>query len=216
MVSCAAGCHGSGAFDQVGAQVLHLEPRYLVDKVAAAFPGVQLVHHIGVVGDVYIGFVAAVKNPPVVAADLAARGHLNDQQCVTIHCTGFRLQVKGRIDFLPVVDGSYEVFFHAVHRIRGNALNYFDKGVFLLAFLLGGLALVHGVRKDWGDGARLPVMLAFLLCGYYGAHLFIEVQARYRYFLMPVLFLLAGAGAQLVFAWWQGRKNSGAKTAETS
>lgn len=55
-------------------------------------------------------------------------------------------------------------------------------------------------------------MLAFLLCGYYGAHLFIEVQARYRYFLMPVLFLLAGAGAQLVLAWWQGRKNSGAKT----
>ena len=96
-----------------------------------------------------------------------------------------------------------------------NALNYFDKGVFLLAFLLGGLALVHGVRKGWGDGARLPVMLAFLLCGYYGAHLFIEVQARYRYFLMPVLFLLAGAGAQLVLAWWQGRKNSGAKTPET-
>ena len=77
------------------------------------------------------------------------------------------------------------------------------------------MALVHGVRKGWGDGARLPVMLAFLLCGYYGAHLFIEVQARYRYVLMPVLFLLAGAGAQLVFAWWQGRKNSGAKTAET-
>ena len=123
MVSCAAGCHGSGAFNQVGAQVLHLEPRYLVDKVATAFPGVQLVHHIGVVGDVYIGFVAAVKNPPVVAADLAARGHLNEQQCVTIHCTGFRLQVKGRIDFLPVVDGSHEVFFYAVHRIRGNAQN---------------------------------------------------------------------------------------------
>src|SRR5699024_4230968 len=96
-----------------------------------------------------------------------------------------------------------------------NALNYFDKGVFLLAFLLGGLALVHGVRKGWGDGARLPVMLAFLLCGYYGAHLCIEAQARYRYFLMPVLFRLAGAGAQLVLAWWQGRKNSGAKTPET-
>ena len=27
--------------------------------------------------------------------------------------------------------------------------------------------------------------------------------------------LLAGAGAQLVLAWWQGRKNSGAKTPET-
>ena len=62
---------------------------------------------------------------------------------------------------------------------------------------------------------RLYNVLAFLLCGYYGAHLFIEVQARYRYFLMPVLFLLAGAGAQLVLAWWQGRKNSGAKTPET-
>ena len=48
-------------------------------------------------------------------------------------------------------------------------------------------------------------MLGFLFCGYYGVHLFIEVQARYRYFLMPVVFLLAGAGAELLLRWWRER-----------
>lgn len=78
MVGRAAGCHGSGALDQVEAQIIHLETDHFVDKVAATFPCVQLVHQVGIVGDVYIGFVAAVKNPPVMAADLAAGWYLND------------------------------------------------------------------------------------------------------------------------------------------
>ena len=56
---------------------------------------------------------------------------------------------------------------------------------------------------------RLPVMLSFLLCGYYAVHLLIEVQSRYRYFLMPVVFLLAGAGAQQLLRCWQGRSSRG-------
>ena len=52
-------------------------------------------------------------------------------------------------------------------------------------------------------------MLCFLLCGYYGAHLFIEVQPRYRYFLMPVVFLLAGVGAQALWGWWKARGKLG-------
>ena len=68
--------------------------------------------------------MAAVKNPPVVAADLAARGHMNDQQDAPLHSAGFRLQIQGRIDFLPIVDGSHEVLFHAVNRIRRNAQNF--------------------------------------------------------------------------------------------
>ena len=55
-----------------------------------------------------------------------------------------------------------------------NALNYLDRGIFLLAFLLAGGASALWLWKGAGEGARLPVMLCFLLCGYYGAHLFID------------------------------------------
>ena len=58
-----------------------------------------------------------------MAADLAAGRHLNDQQRAAVYGAGFRLQVQRRIDFLPVVDGSHEVFFHTVNRIRGNTQN---------------------------------------------------------------------------------------------
>ena len=101
MVGSAAGRHGSGAFYQVGAQVLHLEARHFVDKVAAAFPGVQLVHQVGVVGYINICFVTAVKNAPVMAADLAAGRHLNDQQRAAVYGAGFRLQVQGWIEATP-------------------------------------------------------------------------------------------------------------------
>ena len=124
MISRAAGSHGSGALDQIRAQILHLKARYLVDKVASAFPNIQLVHHIGVVGDVYIGFVTAVKNPPVMAADLAARRHLNDQQRAAIYCADFRPQVQRRIDLLAIIDGRHEVLFQAVRRIRIHAQNH--------------------------------------------------------------------------------------------
>ena len=90
-----------------------------------------------------------------------------------------------------------------------NALNYLDRGIFLLAFLLAGGASALWLRKGAGVGMRLPVMLCFLLCGYYGVHLLIEVQPRYRYFLMPVVFLLAGAGAQALWDWWKSRREAG-------
>lgn len=86
-----------------------------------------------------------------------------------------------------------------------SLLNYFDRGMFVLAFGLAAGAMAYWFGKGAGEGIRLPVMLGILFCGYYGVHLFIEVQARYRYFLMPVVFLLAGAGAELLLRWWRER-----------
>jgi len=68
-----------------------------------------------------------------------------------------------------------------------------DKGVYMTAFALalaGVLSMLRRGTKD-GNGALL---LAFLLCGYYAVHLIVEVQSRYRYFLLPCVFLLAGYG----------------------
>ncbi len=103
------------------------------------------------------------------------------------------------------LDGSAQVLGGLTLSQCLNLLNYFDRGMFVLVFALAGCALVYWFWKGAGEGVRLPVMLGFLLCGYYGVHLLIEVQARYRYFLMPVVFLIAGAGAQWLYHQWKSR-----------
>lgn len=98
------------------------------------------------------------------------------------------------------LDGSAQVLGGLTLSQCLNALNYFDRGVFFLAFFLAAAALLLWLRRGAGEGLRLPVMLSFLLCGYYAVHLLIEVQSRYRYFLMPAVFLLAGAARSSCFA----------------
>ena len=120
MILPAAVRHASCSLEQIVAQVIQLKAGYLVDEIAAAFPGVQLVHHIGVVCDIYICFVAAIKNAPAVAADLACGRYLYDQQRTAVYTSYLWLQVQGRIDFLPVIDGRHEIPCHVVHSLRYN------------------------------------------------------------------------------------------------
>lgn len=72
-------------------------------------------------------------------------------------------------------------------------LSRFDKGVYLLTYTLALLGLIHLLRSGPLEQKGL-LLLVILLCGYYGVHLILEVQSRYRYFLMPAVFLLAGQG----------------------
>lgn len=68
-----------------------------------------------------------------------------------------------------------------------------DKGVYLTAFSLALVGILSAlVRKQWQTGT--PLLLAILFCGYYAVHLIVEVQSRYRYFIMPAIFLLAAWG----------------------
>lgn len=76
-------------------------------------------------------------------------------------------------------------------------LGSLDKGVYLLAFILALLGMIQRIRIKESCGKSLLLILLF--CGYYAVHLIVEVQSRYRYFLMPCVFLLAGiAVAQLL------------------
>lgn len=85
-----------------------------------------------------------------------------------------------------------------------QGLKYADRGVFLLAAALSLPALWNGVRQR-GE-RKVTLLLSFLLCGYFAVHLIIEVQSRYRYFLMPCMFLLAGAGLDLLVSKIRRRK----------
>jgi hypothetical protein len=86
----------------------------------------------------------------------------------------------------PAVTFPFSIPWGTLQRL----LAYCDKGVYLLSFALALAGLfLHLFKKDRGG---IPLVLVLLLCGYYAVHLIVEVQSRYRYFLMPCVFLLAG------------------------
>jgi len=62
--------------------------------------------------------------------------------------------------------------------------------VYLLSFALALMGILS--RLFSRERCGRPLLLALLFCGYYAVHLIVEVQSRYRYFLMPCVFLLAG------------------------
>lgn len=87
-----------------------------------------------------------------------------------------------------------------------KVVKYAERGVFLCASVLTLPGIFGYLRKK--ESGRIPLLLLFVFCGYFAVHLLIEVQARYRYFLMPCLFLLAGAGLQQLAARREQRKNA--------
>ena len=81
----------------------------------------------------------------------------------------------------------------AVPGVSWNSLQlllaHTEKGIYLLAFALALVGLLRRLKRRERSGADLVPVL--LLCGYYAVHLAVEVQVRYRYFLMPCVFILA-------------------------
>jgi len=86
----------------------------------------------------------------------------------------------------PSIAPSVPLNWNSMQLLLGSV----DKGIYLLAFGLALIGLISRLRKSEQCGRSLPLVL--LLCGYYAVHLIVEVQSRYRYFLMPCVFLLAG------------------------
>lgn len=68
-------------------------------------------------------------------------------------------------------------------------LTDFASGLYCMIFALAAVALFQNVRKSVVPEALLLVSLVFLL--YFGAHLLIEVQIRYRDFGVLCIFLIA-------------------------
>ncbi len=83
-----------------------------------------------------------------------------------------------------------------------------EKALYLLVWLsmpLTALLLFRGREEDWAGGAAFFCLIA--VCAAFCAYLLIEVQPRYRYFIMPFLFLLSGLPALRLQA--LGRKTGG-------
>lgn len=83
-----------------------------------------------------------------------------------------------------------------------------EKALYLLAWSSMPLAawiLFLGKEEDWAGGGAFFCLIA--VCAAFCAYLLIEVQPRYRYFIMPFLFLLSGLPAWRLQA--LGRKSEG-------
>ncbi|MBE6973591.1 MAG: glycosyltransferase family 39 protein [Ruminococcaceae bacterium] len=87
---------------------------------------------------------------------------------------------------VPAITFPITLSWNSIQLLLGSL----DKGIYLLAFALALVGLLLRLRRPEQCGRSL--LLVLLLCGYYAVHLIVEVQSRYRYFLMPCVFLLAG------------------------
>ncbi|MBE3563905.1 MAG: hypothetical protein IMX05_09375 [Hydrogenibacillus schlegelii] len=86
---------------------------------------------------------------------------------------------------------------HGVHRPALEAVwKAVERAAFLFVTASAFVGLVLGMRRQDGRGP-LPdgrMLLLWIVLGYAAAHLVIEIQVRYRYFALPTLSILAGAG----------------------
>lgn len=74
-----------------------------------------------------------------------------------------------------------------------------EKGIYLAVFVLAALGAVLLLLKKRTEETVFPLTaLAFL--GYYVIHVFIEIQQRYRYDIMPVLFIGAAFSLEMLMS----------------
>lgn len=98
--------------------------------------------------------------------------------------------------------GHLEPDGEAILGVNWNSLQlllaHIEKGIYLLAVALAFAGILYRLTRREQSGEYLVPVL--LVCGYYAVHLIVEVQVRYRYFLMPCIFILA---AMALTDWWK-------------
>ena len=71
-----------------------------------------------------------------------------------------------------------------------------DKGIYLLIFILTFFSVLLAIRKK--ERSRVFLLLSVLFIGNYLSYLLIEIQTRYRYSIMPFLFITAAYAVEAV------------------
>lgn len=77
-------------------------------------------------------------------------------------------------------------------------LTVWEKGVYILVWLLSAVSCFSGAFGKKAQSAPGKTLCAAMLCLAFGAYLLIEVQTRYRYFIMPLVFCLAAGAFDLL------------------
>ena len=96
---------------------------------------------------------------------------------------------------------------------RDGRYQYTDQPMLMMAYLFAAIGVF---RKKGMTSGHIFNLILILLLGWIGAHLLIEVQPRYRYFIMPVIFIFVASGAYYVRDGVQGFWKKLLKKTETS
>lgn len=81
-----------------------------------------------------------------------------------------------------------------------------EKIYYILVFMLMTAGLLEAIfRKK--PGTFFTFLSVLLLC-YFGAHVLIEIQVRYRYFAVILVFILAAKGSERLFGRYTGKRRS--------
>ncbi|EMS69823.1 glycosyltransferase family 39 protein [Ruminiclostridium cellobioparum] len=81
-----------------------------------------------------------------------------------------------------------------------------EKMFYILVFLLLLTGLIKALAsRDIPSGIKL---LSIILLCYFGVHLLIEIQVRYRYFAVLIVFILAASGSEVLFTSFKKYKKS--------
>lgn len=67
--------------------------------------------------------------------------------------------------------------------------------LFYIFIVANALLAVFKWRETWTDGYLLKLMII----GYFMVHLLIEIQSRYRFFIVPAFIMLAAVGWTIVY-----------------
>ncbi len=92
-----------------------------------------------------------------------------------------------------------------VEKIEPMVLN-FEKGFYLIIFILLGIGLISELTNRIVS-AEFMLLSILLLC-FFGIHLFIEIQVRYRYFAIIIIFILAARGSEFLFRFFRSYKKT--------
>ena len=84
---------------------------------------IQMRHLRSVVGNVQVAIFVAVVNAPIAAMHLGAFGNENAQYCLCANFNCVNRQIRGRSEFLRVVDRRDEILAHLRHNLWCDTLN---------------------------------------------------------------------------------------------
>jgi len=102
---------------------------------------------------------------------------------------------------------TYYAFYGTNHHYLLETMLKYEGFIYYIIISLCIISMMHpsSFRKD------TILLFFFLLFLYIGIHFFIEIQARYRYFIYPLFFIIAGNGVHVIYQFMRKPKTNAIK-----
>lgn len=123
----------------------------------------------------------------------------------------YSLGLSAKLESMDPNDSSYKALQYENNRVNAfmKKLNNFNKMYLSIMYMLAFLGIFAWLYSKNKNRYKIDLLM-WVLCGWIGIHLLIEVQPRYRYYGMPFVFILAAMAINhILFAFkhWLKKNN---------